>query len=86
MTEYEAEITLTEDGATVTFADDYGNPVRFATPRQERGAILKALRAAAAEQRRKAEFVGERDIAKLHQRNADRLEKELKRMGSVEQS
>jgi len=84
MTEYEAEITLTEGGATVAFADEHGNPVRFATPRQERGAILKALKAAASEQRRKGEAVGERDIAKLHQRNAERLEKELKRMGSVE--
>jgi outer membrane lipopolysaccharide assembly protein LptE/RlpB len=76
----EAEITLAEDGATVTFADYYGNPVKFAAPRQERGAIIKALRAAAAEQRRKGEAVGERDLVKLYQRNAERLEKELARL------
>lgn len=81
MSQYEAEITLTEDGATVAF-ERYGEPVTFATPHEERHMTAKALRLAAAEARRNAEAVGERDLARLYERNAQRLEKALKRIGA----
>ena len=81
MSTVEAEITLTEDGAAVTF-EDHGKPVKFATLNEERHMVVKALRAAAAEARGNAESVSEKDLVKYYQRNAERLEKELERMGS----
>lgn len=81
MSTVEAEITLTEDGASVAFEDAYGEPVRFASASEERHMVAKTLRTAAAEERRKAETVGERDLVRLYERNAERLEKELTRIG-----
>jgi hypothetical protein len=81
VTEYEAEITLNENGATVAFEDRHGKPVTFSGAREERYMVAKTLRAAAEEERRKADSVSERDLARHYERNAERLEKELTRMG-----
>jgi hypothetical protein len=82
MNEIEAEITLTEDGATVVFEDRHGKPVKFSSPYEQRHMVIKTLRAAAAEARSNAESVSEKDLVKYYQRNAERLEKEVKRMGA----
>jgi hypothetical protein len=81
MSTVEAEITLTEDGASVAFADEHGKPVKFSSPREERHMVAKTLRNAAEEARHNAEAVNERELVRHYRRCAERLEKELVRVG-----
>jgi hypothetical protein len=81
MSTVEAEITLTDDGATVRFEDEHGKPVRFSSPREERHMVAKTLKNAAEEARHNAETVTERELVTHYQRCAERLEKELTRIG-----